>query len=144
MREGVQQSDSADTTTGGGQRPSAGTRTLADLGIFSGLGAVAAKSCCLLPLLLASSGFGGAWLSQELITYRPYFLGTAWAAVVVAWVIAVRRRRYACAPGETCNTVHAGWISYGLLTLSTLIVGLATAWGWLEPALVQYLMAGSG
>lgn len=142
MREGVQQSDSADTTAGGGQRPPGGTRALAGLGIFSGLGAVAAKSCCLLPLLLASSGFGGAWLSQELIAYRPYFLGTAWAAVAVAWVIAVRRRRYGCAPGETCST--AGWVSYGLLTLSTLIVGLATAWGRLEPVLVQYLMAGSG
>ena len=142
MREGVQQSDSADTTAGGGQRPPGGTRALAGLGIFSGLGAVAAKSCCLLPLLLASSGFGGAWLSQELIAYRPYFLGTAWAAVAVAWVVAVRRRRTACAPGKTCNT--AGWVSYGLLALSTLIVGLATAWGWLEPVLVHYLMAGSG
>ena len=73
---------------------------------------------------MASSGLGGAWLSRALLPYQPYFLATAWFAVALAWVIAIRR----------------GWASYSLLALSTLIVGLATAWERLEPAALAALM----
>ena len=104
------------------------TGAFAWLGIFSSLGAVAAKSCCVLPLLLASCGLGGAWLSRAVLPYQPYFLATVWFAVALAWVIAIRRGCSDCAPGETCNRGRDGWGSYRLLSLSTLIAGLATAW----------------
>ena len=127
MTESVEQTDITDTSSSGGDS-SAGTGAFAGLGIFSGLGAVAAKSCCVLPLFLASSGLGGAWIGRELTAYRPYFLGVAWLALALAWIFAIRRRRAVCAPGGSCRTARAGWLSYGLLTLSTLVVGLATVW----------------
>ena len=139
MTEAGQQSKRFEEIVAGGQPPATRVRAFAGLGLFSGFGAVAAKSCCLLPLVLASSGLGGAWLSQELITYRPYFLAVAWIAVAAAWLFAVRRRRVACAPGEACNAPAKGQ-GLALLTLSTLTVGLATIWEWIEPILVALLL----
>ncbi len=92
MTEPEQQSERFEEIVAGGQPPASQTRAFAGLGLFSGLGAVAAKSCCLLPLVLASSGLGGAWLSQELIAYRPYLLGVAWITVAAAWLFAAKAR----------------------------------------------------
>lgn len=138
MTEPEQQSERFEEIVAGGQPPATQTRAFAGLGLFSGLGAVAAKSCCLLPLVLASSGLGGAWLSQELTAYRPYLLGVAWITVAAAWLFAVRRSRAACAPSEACHAPAKGQ-GIALLTLSTLIVGLATIWERIEPSLVQTL-----
>lgn len=143
MTDSVEQTDIADTTAASSGDPPAGTDAFAGLGIFSGLGAVAAKSCCVLPLILASSGLGGAWLGREIAIYKPYFLGVAWLALALAWAFAIRRRRAFCSPGGSCNTLRANWPSYGLLSLSTLIVLLATTWEQFEPALAQYLLARS-
>lgn len=143
MTDSIEQAEIAETTPASSDNGSAGTGAFAGLGVFSGLGAVAAKSCCVLPLLLASSGLGGAWLSRELAAYRPYFLGIAWLALALAWGFALRRRRAACASGASCSsTARTVWISYGLLTLSTVVVVLATTWGRFEPALAEYIRAG--
>lgn len=136
----VEQNDSADKVAAGGDPQRGGTGACAGIGIFSGLGAVAAKSCCVLPLLLASSGLGGAWISRALLPYQPYFIATAWLAVALAWVLAIRRRRAACAPGEPCHRGRAGWVSYALLAFSTFIVGLASAWERIEPAAMAALI----
>jgi len=139
MTDSTEQTNIADTTAATCGDVRAGTGAFAGLGIFSGLGAVAAKSCCVLPLILTSSGLGGAWLGREFATYRPYFLGIAWFALVLAWAFTIRRRRAVCSPGGSCNKPRANWLSYGLLSLSTLIVLLATTWERFEPALAQYL-----
>ena len=129
-----------DTAAVGGQPPAHGTGAFAGVGLFSGLGAVAAKSCCIFPLILASTGVGGAWLSQELMAFNPYFIGAAWLSVVLAWALAIRRKRAAaCAPGRGCETVTARWSGLALLIISTLIVLLATVWQWIGPTLAQYL-----
>lgn len=131
----------ADTPPGSGST-TAGTGACAGLGLFSGLGAVAAKSCCVLPILLASSGLGGAWIGRELQAYRPYFLSVAWLALALAWVIAIRRRRVApCASNRDCRTTGARWSGIGLLTASTLVVGLSTAWDRIEPVLARFFLA---
>ncbi|MAL78246.1 MAG: hypothetical protein CMN55_03920 [Sneathiella sp.] len=135
MPETVQHTEMPDRAPVDGQPSSEGSGAFAGLGLFSGLGAVAAKSCCFLPLVLTSTGLGGAWLSQELIAYQPYFLGVAWLSVVLAWGVAIRRRRVACAPGGSCETTATRWRGLALLVISTLIVALATVWEWIDPAL---------
>tara|TARA_R110000787_G_scaffold185774_2_gene297379 strand:+ start:81 stop:515 length:435 start_codon:yes stop_codon:yes gene_type:complete len=140
MPEAVHQSEAVDSA-GTEERPSSnGTGAFAGLGLVSGLGAVAAKSCCILPLVLASTGLGGAWLSQELMTYQPYFLGAAWLSVVLAWGVAIHRRRVGCASWGSCEKTAARWRAPALLVISTLIVALATVWEWIDPALAQYLI----
>lgn len=62
------------------------TRSFRRLGLltFGGLvGAIAASSCCVIPLLLFLAGVGGAWMSNltALAPYQPVFL--AFTAVVL-------------------------------------------------------------
>jgi mercuric ion transport protein len=121
--------------------PSAKPIIFAGLSLFTGLGAVAAKSCCLLPLLLASSGLGGAWLSRELSVFRPYFLAGAVLTLVVGWVVAIRRHKVTCAVDGACSYRRTSWLTFSLLGISTVMAGLAAAWGWIEPAIVPYLLS---
>lgn len=120
--------------------PSAKPSIFAGLSLFTGLGAVAAKSCCLLPLLLASSGLGGAWLSRELSAFRPYFLAGAAFTLVIGWGLAIRRYKAVCPVGGVCASRRTRWPTFSLLGLSTVIVGLAAAWGWIEPVIMQHLL----
>src|SRR5882724_8305050 len=53
------------------------------------LGAVAASSCCMLPLLLFTLGASGPWIGMlvRLAPYQPYFIAVAVACWV--WLLAV-------------------------------------------------------
>lgn len=120
------------------------TGAFAGIGLVSGLGAVSAKSCCLVPLLLASSGVGGASLSRVMVAFEPYLLAGAWLAVASAWAVAVLRRpSAACSAGAVCAGRPAAWRRYGLLTASTVVVALATAWERIDPGLAQLLAQGA-
>ena len=64
------------------------------LGILAALAALAGASCCVLPLLLAIGGIGGAWVAHLgiLTPYQPYILAFALDLVIIGWVIAFRRK----------------------------------------------------
>jgi mercuric ion transport protein len=70
---------------------------------ISGIASALAGACCVVPLVLVSAGFGGAWLAsfQKLEPYRPVFLGIALVALGFAWR-AIYRPRAECPPGEVC------------------------------------------
>lgn len=63
------------------------------LGILAALAALAGASCCVLPLLLAIGGIGGAWVANlgVLTPYQPYILSFAGVLVLVGWIVAFRR-----------------------------------------------------
>jgi mercuric ion transport protein len=111
----------------------------AGISVFSGLGALAAKSCCILPFLLASSGIGSAWLSRELAIFRPYFLTAALLTLVIGWVLAIRRNRATCQTDASCATSKAGWTTFTMLGLATVFVGLSALWDFLQPVIFEYL-----
>ena len=111
----------------------------AGVSVFSGLGALAAKSCCILPFLLASSGIGSAWLSRELALFRPYFLTAAILTLVVGWVLVIRRNGATCQTDSPCATSKAGWPTFTMLSLATVLVVLSTAWDFLQPVILAYL-----
>lgn len=50
-------------------------------------------SCCILPMVLVLSGLGGAWLAifSPIVAASLFILPLALLAVVVAWVVALRR-----------------------------------------------------
>lgn len=112
------------------------------LSLFTGMGAVATASCCALPLALSVAGFGGAWLGglSGLVYYRPYFLTAAAGALAVGWVMALRRRTAARTADGACARPVRSWLTFGTLALSTLLVGVAAAWGWIEPAVMAALL----
>lgn len=107
---------------------------------FAGISAVAASSCCAPPLALSVAGCGGAWLGgvSRLISRRPYFLTVADLTLAVGWSLALRRRT-ACEADNACARRARGWPSFGVLALSTLLVGVAAAWNRIEPAVMAAL-----
>ena len=109
------------------------------ISVFSGLGALAAKSCCILPFLLASTGIGGAWLSRELAMLRPYFLAAAILSLLIGWTFVIRRNRTACQTDSPCATSRTGWMTFSMLGLATLLVGLSALWDFLQPVILDYL-----
>jgi len=67
--------------------PIQATGWLAGLGAITGLGALAASSCCALPLALAGLGAGSAVFGglEILANWRPLLLGVAVMVVLAAW-----------------------------------------------------------
>ena len=110
--------------------------------LFTGLAAVVAKSCCVLPLVLASSGISGVWLSRELVPFRSYFLMTAVVSLTIGWVLAIWQRK-ACRADGLCAR-RTGWLTFSILGLSTVLVGLVVLWERFEPTIIQYLSSRPG
>lgn len=109
-------------------------------GLAAGLVAIAASSCCVLPILFVGLGLGGAAaaLIPTLAVLRPYLLGAAVLAVVAGWVIYLRRRpkRAAAAAGETFGAARRAPI---WLILASAVVLLAMVWQpWIEPLLLPW------
>lgn len=68
-----------------------------------GIAALLVGACCVGPLLFASVGLGGAWLSNlvALEPYRPLFIGVAALCLALAWR-RIYRPAAECKPGEVC------------------------------------------
>lgn len=62
-------------------------------GLVAAIAAFAGASCCVLPLLLASVGVGGAWIAQLsiFVTYRWYILTFALMLIAASWLVALFR-----------------------------------------------------
>ncbi len=111
---------------------------LAGLGAVAGFGALAASSCCVLPLALAGLGAGSAVFGglDTLANWRPLLLGGAMAVVLAAWVLFFQRRSAACAVDGSCSAYSASKSARVLLSLGTAFVVLSFAWDpYVEPFL---------
>src|SRR3546814_20363535 len=65
------------------------------------LGAIAASSCCIQPLVLFSLGAGGAWIANltALAPYQPLFIAATLGFLGYAFYAVYRKPRRACAGG---------------------------------------------
>src|SRR5882724_13384301 len=68
------------------------------------LGAVAAMSCCILPLVLFALGISGAWIGNltALTPYQPIFIGVTLAFLATGYYLVYRKPVVACREGEVC------------------------------------------
>src|SRR5262245_60629008 len=68
------------------------------------LGALAASSCCILPLVLFSLGVSGAWISNftRLAPYQPVFIAATIACLGSGYWLVYRASKVTCADGEAC------------------------------------------
>src|SRR5213595_349100 len=68
------------------------------------LGALAASSCCILPLALFGLGVSGAWIGNftRLASYQPYFLTATLACLGYGYWLVHRSSKLACADGAAC------------------------------------------
>ena len=74
---------------------------LATGGIF---GALAASSCCILPLALTLFGVSGAWMGslRALEPYQPYFIAGAIGALGYGFFQVYWQQQDECEEGEVC------------------------------------------
>ncbi len=98
------------------------------------LGALAASSCCILPLVLFSVGVSGAWIGNltALAPYQPYFIAFTIAALGFGFY-RVYGPRKACADGAACARPLPNKLVQAGLWLATALVGAAMAFPAVAP-----------
>ena len=103
----------------------ASTRTAGLAALAAGITGIAASSCCVLPLLLATAGFGSvaAALVPTLVAWQGLILAVAVALVVAAWWAYLRRGR----PDRGQKT--GPWRVPTYLAVVSAVVLLALLWG---------------
>src|SRR2546425_1592999 len=90
------------------------------------LGALAASSCCIVPLALFGLGVSGAWIGNltRLAPYQPYFVAATAACLGAGYWLVYRSRKIACAVGEACaRPLPNQTIKTGLIFATVLIIG---------------------
>lgn len=104
--------------------------------IASLVAAIAASSCCLLPLVLFTLGMGGAWIGTlvRLAPLQPYFVAAASVSLGTGYWL-VYRSRVACAPHGMCRAPIVDRIANIVLVLATVLVVLAVGFKFLAPLL---------
>src|SRR5215831_13693809 len=76
------------------------------------LGALAAASCCILPLVLFGLGVSGAWIGSftQLAPYQPYFIAVTTACLGYGYWLVYRSSRIACGESDTCARPLWNWL----------------------------------
>jgi len=107
-------------------------KLLAAVGV---IGALAASSCCVVPLVLFGLGVSGAWIANltQLAPYQPYFIAATVGCLAGGYGLLYRSRRSACADGEACARALSNRIVTGVLILATILVIGALALDVLAP-----------
>jgi mercuric ion transport protein len=99
------------------------------------LGALAASSCCILPLVLFSLGISGAWIGNftQLAPYQPYFIAATICLLGYGYWLVYRSSKLACADGEACARPLPNRLVKTGLILATILVVAALAFDFLAP-----------
>jgi mercuric ion transport protein len=118
-----------------------GVGSVAALGAITGLGALAASSCCVLPIVLGGLGTGAGVFTMlgVLAPLRVPLMAASFLAVAVGWFFYARRRQSACGPDGSCTVPRRPPAALVLLSLATVFIAAAATWGYFEPALIKML-----
>ena len=118
---------------GGSER---GTTLMAAGGL---LGALAASSCCILPVVLFSLGISGAWIGNftRLAPYQPYFLAATIVFLGTGYWLVHRASKGACVEGEACARPLPNRLVKIVLVVATVLVLAALGFDFLAPVLLN-------
>jgi len=114
-----------------------GQRLMATGGL---LGAFAAASCCILPLVLFGLGVSGAWIGTftQLAPYQPYFIAVTIVCLGSGyWLVYRSSKVAACVEGEACARPLSNWLVRLGLIVATALVVAAIAFDLLAPLLLN-------
>ncbi len=102
------------------------------------LGAFAASSCCILPLVLFSLGIGGAWIGNltALAPYQPIFVAVTLGFLGYGYWLAYRKPKVVCADGSACVRPLPNRIVKLALWFATALVAAALAFPYIAPILL--------
>jgi len=99
------------------------------------LGALAASSCCILPLVLFGLGVSGAWIGNftQLAAYQPYFIAATLAFLGYGYWLVYRTSTRACSDGEACARQLSNRVVKTSLILATILVVAALGLDFIAP-----------
>ncbi len=89
------------------------------------LGALAASSCCILPLVLFSLGVSGAWIGSftQVAPYQPYIIAATLAFLGCGYWLVYRASQAPCAEGEACaKPLPNRFVKIGLIVATALVM----------------------
>jgi mercuric ion transport protein len=120
-----------------GETPAGKEESWLGLVVAGGIvGAIAASSCCILPLVLFALGAGGAWVANltALAPYQPIFVIVTLGLLGYGfWTV---YRRPVCAAGDTCaQPVSDRLLKIGLWA-ATFCIAAALVFPFVAPALL--------
>ena len=103
------------------------------------LGALAASSCCILPVVLFSLGISGAWIGNftRLAAYQPCFLTAAIVFLGTGYWLVHRASQAACVEGEACARPLPNRLVNIVLVVATVLVLAAVGFDFLAPLLLN-------
>jgi mercuric ion transport protein len=103
------------------------------------LGALAASSCCILPLILFGLGVSGAWIGNftQLAPYQPYFIAATIGFLGYGYWLVYRSSQVACADVEACARPLPNLLTKAGLILATILVVAAFGFDFLAPLLLN-------
>jgi mercuric ion transport protein len=99
------------------------------------IGALAAASCCVVPLVLFAVGVSGAWLANltRLAPYHAYFVAATLACLGGGYWLVYRSAQRACAEGAACARPLPNRVVKIGLVFSTVLVAAALAADFIAP-----------
>ena len=118
---------------------SVATRRAGIAGLLSAagvLGALAASSCCVLPLVLVSAGITGSWMSglTVLEPYRPILLALTAVVLGAGFILVYRKpKSIACEGGEACATPRSRRLTKSVLWLGTVFMAIGIGFPYAAP-----------
>ncbi len=103
------------------------------------LGALAASSCCLLPLALFGLGASGAWIGalSALSPYQPVFVAVAAGFLVAGFWMIYRKPKAELVSGATCVPLVSRRVVKSALWSATALVIAAAAFPYVAPILLD-------
>lgn len=103
------------------------------------LGALAASSCCIVPLILFSVGIGGAWIGNltVLAPYKPIFVAGTAGLLGYGFYLVYWKPREACADHAACVRPIPNRLVQLALWVATALVIAAFAFDYVAPLLLR-------
>ncbi|TGQ35698.1 MULTISPECIES: mercuric transporter MerT family protein [unclassified Mesorhizobium] len=103
------------------------------------LGALAASSCCIIPLVLFTLGIGGAWIGNltALAPYKPFFVAGTTAVLGYGFYLVYWKPRLGCADAAACARPIPSRFVQIALWIATVLVAAAFAFDYVAPLLLR-------
>src|SRR5262245_29443610 len=103
------------------------------------LGALAASSCCILPIVLFGLGISGAWIGKftQLAPYQPYFIAATLGFLGTGYWLVHRAQKRACVDGGACARPLSNRLVKSALIVATILVVAALGFDLLAPLLLN-------
>lgn len=105
------------------------------------VGAIAASTCCIVPLILFSLGISGAWVGNltALEPYKPIFIVITLAFLGYGYWMVYRKPKD-CAEGEACARPLPNRLVKSALWGSTILIVIALFWNSIAPVVAPILL----